>query len=256
MSRRLTPGSKDHEASLPVEDIRDAVMDRVHVGPVVITAPTGSGKSTQVPRWMASLGRVLVIEPRRVACRGLAARVASLENTPLGIGVGYVVREDNRSSRDTGIVFATPGVVLRWMADGHLPLFETVVIDEFHERSLDVDLLLAVLRLRHKGFLVVMSATLDAVRLAENLGANHVHCEGRAFAVEAVYRPADAFAPEVRGLEDRVCSAIRELSDDPGDVLVFLPGKGEISRCRKALRSRAFTWTTGISPTWVIHRLR
>jgi len=204
-------------------------------GPVVITAPTGSGKSTQVPRWCVDGGRVLVVEPRRVACRGLAARVAELEGVPLGRKVGYSVRDDNRTSADTQILFATPGVVLAWLAGGRTLDFGTVILDEFHERRLDVDLILALLLHSYDGRLAVMSATLDGDRVAGYLGGVHLAAEGRQFPVAARHLAGEAFLPEVRGLEDRIRAAVRASSEIPGDLLVFLPGKGEIAKAAQAL---------------------
>src|SRR5271170_6929170 len=96
---------------LPIAALRPALLEALREGPVVVSSPTGSGKSTEVPRWCA--GRVLVVEPRRVACRSLAARVSDLEGSPLGQAVGYAVRDDRATSDATRIVFATPGLVLR-----------------------------------------------------------------------------------------------------------------------------------------------
>jgi len=251
---------------LPVEAIRAEFIERLAQGPVVLTAPTGSGKSTQAPRWCGETGRVLVIEPRRVACRGLAMRVAELEGTPLGEEVGYSVRDDSRTRPTTRIVFATPGVVLRWMARGDLPAFSTVIIDEFHERSLDVDLLLALLADRFRGSLAVMSATMDGDRVARHLGGVHLHAAGMMFPVAVRHLPgrqsdsgetapsrrrsrrrgpergsttrSTSFLPDVRGIEDRVVYAVDSARDDPGDILVFLPGKGEIARTAQKLAGR------------------
>ena len=130
------------DAPLPIATLRQAFLEALGGGPVVVSSPTGSGKSTEVPRWCGP-GRVLVIEPRRVACRSLAARVSDLEETRLGGNVGYVVRDESVMTEATRIVFATPGVALR---DARLiESAQTVILDEFHERSLDVDLLLALL---------------------------------------------------------------------------------------------------------------
>jgi len=196
-------------------------------GPVVITAPTGWGKSTRVPCWLP--GPVLVVEPRRVACRALATRVAELEGCALGGRVGYIVRADRRAGPNTEIVFATPGVVLRMLSDAGLGRFQTVVLDEFHERSLDLDLIVALLRQRGSPRTVVMSATIAGPRVAAGLGATHLHAAGRTWPVTCHHLPGLARPPDVRGLEDRVSAALARCADLPGDVLVFLPGKREIS---------------------------
>jgi len=229
-------GSMDDSLPLPVEQARAELLDALEEGPVVLTAPTGSGKSTQVPRWLAERGKVLVIEPRRVACRGLAQRVAELEGVRLGGEVGYAVRDDSRFEPGTRILFATPGVVLRWLAGKTMPEFAAVVLDEFHERGLDTDLLLALLLDRGPGDLLVMSATLAAERVARHLGRVHVRAEGRAFDVEVSHVPGQALLPDNRGLEDRVDEALRRAAHDAGDVLVFLPGKAEIARIGDRLR--------------------
>ncbi|MCP4677776.1 MAG: ATP-dependent RNA helicase [Deltaproteobacteria bacterium] len=221
---------------LPIDAIRDELLEVVERGPVVVTAPTGSGKSTQVPRWCVAAGRVLVVEPRRVACRGLAQRVAALEGASLGDMVGYSVRDDNRSGPSTRILFATPGVVLRWLAEGDLSRYDTVILDEFHERRLDVDLLMALIKGRFKGRYVVMSATLDAKRVARHMEGSHLHAEGRVFPVTSRHVPDKALLPDVRGLEERVRAALDLAREDPGDVLIFLPGKAEIARVADSLR--------------------
>ncbi|MDB5215040.1 MAG: ATP-dependent helicase, partial [Myxococcaceae bacterium] len=146
----------DESDALPIAALRASFLDVVDRKPVVVSSPTGSGKSTEIPRWCrasAPAARVLVIEPRRVACRSLAARVADLEGCRLGEAVGYVVRDDKTMSDATRIVFATPGIVLRQpdLLEGSA----TVILDEFHERTLDVDLLLALLVRRRTSGLVV-----------------------------------------------------------------------------------------------------
>ena len=113
--------------ALPVESIRDAFLAALRSGPVVLSAPTGSGKSTQVPRWCGALGRVLVMEPRRVACRSLAQRVAQLEGVTLGQEVGYHVRDEWRASDSTRILFATPGIVLRLIQGSGISSFDQVL---------------------------------------------------------------------------------------------------------------------------------
>ncbi|GAB4263729.1 MAG: helicase-related protein [Deferrisomatales bacterium] len=235
----MAVSSPPSPSPLPIDRLADRVRAGIARGPLVVTAPTGSGKSTQVPRWLARDGRVLVVEPRRVACRGLAARVAELEGTPLGEEVGYSVRDDHRAGGRSRIVFATPGIVLRWLASGPLGSFQTVVLDEFHERTLDVDLLLALLRPSFPRRLVVMSATLAAEGLARRLGGTHLRAEGRLHPVEVRHLPGKAFLPDPRGLEERVAEALDRAREDRGDVLVFLPGKGEIASVARALGGRS-----------------
>ncbi len=222
---------------LPIDALEGRFLEELGRQPVVVTAPTGTGKSTQVPRWAARRGRVLVVEPRRVACRALAQRVAQLEGTRLGDGVGYVVRDEARASPGCGIVFATPGVVLRWLQDGRSDAFDTVVLDEFHERSLELDLVLALLRKRSPERVVVMSATLEGERVARALGGVHLRAQGRAFPVRVRHVPGTAFLPDVRGLEERLAEALERAAHDPGDILVFLPGRAEIASAARVVRA-------------------
>ena len=224
--------------ALPIEPLRGPVLEALDAGPVVLSAPTGSGKSTQVPRWLRRRGRVLVVEPRRVAARSLATRVAELEGARAGEAVGWVVRDEVRASDRTEVVFVTPGVALRWAASGRLSGFSTLVLDEFHERGMDLDLLLALcLRDRRGGpQLLVMSATLAGDRIAAHLGGVHLSGEGRLHPVDVRYAPGGAVVPDGRGLEQRVRAALASTPDAAGDALVFLPGKGEISRVAAALQ--------------------
>jgi ATP-dependent helicase HrpB len=235
---------------LPIAALRSSFLLALARGPVVVSSPTGSGKSTEVPRWCE--GRVLVVEPRRIACRTLAARVAHLEGCELGGAVGYIVRDENVTTDVTRIVFATPGVVLRSPAltDGA----RTIVLDEFHERSLDVDLLLALLlerRLRLENgenartsqALVVMSATLDGDRVAAHLKGAHLTGDARTFPVDLRFLDGHAL-PDASGLATRVRRALEAAASDPGDVLVFLPGKAEIEACAVALRGAAASVVT------------
>jgi ATP-dependent helicase HrpB len=219
-------------SDLPITALKSAFLATLGRVPIVISSPTGSGKSTEVPRWCE--GRVVVVEPRRIACRTLAARVAELEGTRLGDAVGYVVRDEHEASETTRIVFATPGIVLRDAAllDGA----HTVILDEFHERSLDVDLLLALMLRRRTKRFVVMSATLDGARLATHVQGEHLVAEGRTFPVEVRYLETGDALPDGRDLPARVKRALDAAAGDPGDVLVFLPGKSEIEACREALR--------------------
>lgn len=221
--------------ALPIDAFRDAIEAASADGPVVITSPTGSGKSTQVPRWLAARGEVVVVQPRRVACRSLAQRVAELEGTALGDGVGYVVRGESRVSAGTRLRFVTTGIALRLLREGALQAARHVVLDELHERSLDLDLLLAFLA-DHPG-LVAMSATLDAERVRDHLGARWVAAEGRTFPVTVRHPTGQPPLPDAHDLGPRIARALGEVPEQ-GDVLVFLPGKGEIQQVADHLGSR------------------
>lgn len=226
---------------LPITGLRREFERQVLLSPVVLSSPTGSGKSTQVPRWCAEAGRVLVVEPRRVACRSLAQRVSQLEGSELGRRIGYHVRDERRAGDATRVLFATPGMVLRWF--DRIDRFQTVIVDEFHERQLDVDLLLALLLQRRRqgrfsGGLVVMSATLDGDRLAKHMEGVHLHAEGRTYPVDIRYLAGKTLLPDVQGLEARLVAAVDAAAECDGDMLVFLPGKGEIAAASKALARR------------------
>jgi len=223
---------------LPIDALRGDFEAALARGPVVVSAATGSGKSTRLPVWARAQGRVLVIEPRRVAATSLAHWVAEQVGTGVGEGVGYAIRHEARYRADTGIVFATPGIALQWLTRDDLAGFEVVVLDEFHERRWDTDLLLALLQVCARHRLVVTSATIDGPRFARQLEAEHLESEGRAYpvSVEHVAREPRAL-PRAKGLAERVGDAVRgALERSDGDVLVFLPGRGEIADAAKVLR--------------------
>ncbi|MEM7154295.1 MAG: helicase-related protein [Myxococcota bacterium] len=227
-------------SSLPIEHVRGDVERALgRAEPIVVAAPTGSGKSTQLPGWLAEAGPVLVVEPRRVACRALASWVAKLHGETLGEDVGYRVRFDDRTTAETRIVFATPGIALNLLASGEAERFATIMVDEFHERSWEIDLLvMLVRRARAAGGgprLLLCSATLDTDALVEALAAQRIEAEGRRFPVTVAYR--GEATPSPRDLEPRVAAAVEHAIGNwpEGDVLVFLPGKGEIERCGRAL---------------------
>lgn len=223
-------------SAYPIDAVRSELMAAMEQGPVVVTAPTGSGKSTMVPRWCRDEGqRVVVIEPRRVACQALAARVADLCGEEVGASVGFVVRDAVAVSERTRVRFITPGIALRRLDE--LLAQDVVIVDELHERGMEVDLLLALLKARYRGRLVVMSATLDAERVAAYLEGRHVAAEGRLFPVEVSYlADAGQLLPDVKGLERRVVRALEQT--ERGDTLVFLPGKGEIAAVAASLSGR------------------
>lgn len=206
---------------------------------MVVTAPTGSGKSTELPRWLAEAGAVLVIEPRRVACLGLCERVSYLEGCRVGEKVGYHVRGQSRFGSDTRILFVTPGIALRYFSFGRLQQFDAVVLDEFHERGIETDLLLALLKKKYSGKLVVTSATINTAPLAQYLNAEVLEASGTLFDVAVHYLgPKDAL-PFGEHLEERVVNAVMKAKSFPGDILVFLPGKGEIRKVATRLANDA-----------------
>ncbi len=240
--------------ALPIDKQRGEFEESLRADrPTIVVAPTGSGKSTRLPLWMAESldGPILVVEPRRVACRSLAQYLAKGRGEEAGQSIGYRVRFDDRTSDETEVIFATTGVALRMLggADGgdDWP-FAGVLVDEFHERGWEVDLIVATLRAHQDdpafGPFVLTSATIEAERLAEELNADLVRSEGRTYPVDISYA-GEPKAPTSRGLEGRVKDAVQEVcespDDDGGDILVFLPGKGEISDCKGALGGVANT---------------
>lgn len=220
---------------LPIHALRAAFDAAPANARLVISSPTGSGKSTMVPRWCRA--PVLVVEPRRVACRALAARVAELDGAPLGTVVGYRVRDDSRFSEDSAVVFCTPGILLRWR--DATQRFRTIILDEFHERSLELDLLLALLQQQFSGRLVIMSATLQDQRVADHIGGQVLRAQGRLHPVDVRYLPGTGLLPDAHNLPARVAAALQRAQGDAGDALVFLPGKAEISECARLLSDDA-----------------
>ena len=229
-----------NKTDLPITELKATFHDAITAGPVVIVAPTGSGKSTQIPPWCAALSDapVLVVEPRRVACRSLARWVAQQRGEPLGHSVGYTVRfEDVSSDTLTRIRFVTPGVALRYAAGPELDQYGTIILDEFHERGVESDLFLAICRKkRHDARLIIMSATIAAQQLARFVGGQVLRAEGRVYPVEVRYL-GGAVVPTSHNLVERAEKGIkRALKETDGNILVFLPGKGEINACHDALR--------------------
>ena len=229
---------------LPIDPLLPAVVDALTSGRrLVLRAPPGAGKTTRVPAALldagiAGTGTIVVLEPRRIAARAAADYVATMRAGAVGGEVGYRVRFEHRGGADTRLWFVTEGVFGRRLADD--PFLEdvgVVVLDEFHERHLQGDLALAVVRelqdsVRPDLKLVVMSATLATESLAKHLpGATVLTSEGRAHPVAIAWAPL----PPRRRLSDHVASLVRDALREPGDVLVFLPGAGEIRRTAEAL---------------------
>lgn len=239
------------QTTLPIGPLLPKVLEAARRGPVVVSAPTGSGKSTCVPEVLTALGRVLVVEPRRVACRALAARVADLRGVRPGTSVGWIVRDERQAAPDAAITFVTPGVALRMVQAGSGPdgidAYAAVILDEFHERAFDTDLLLALLMKRaSRQALIAMSATVQGDRLAQHLGGVHLVGEGRTFPITTKWLPDGITVPTKKGLEDRLIAALALAEQERGDVLVFMPGKAEIARMAEAIAQRARTWEVAV----------
>ncbi|MGD9980182.1 MAG: ATP-dependent helicase HrpB [Hyphomonadaceae bacterium] len=232
---------------LPVEDVLPELLAALETrNEAVLVAPPGAGKTTRVaPALLGAAwgkgGKIVLLSPRRIAARAAAARMAFERSEPVGATIGYRVRLDSKVGRATRIEVVTEGVFTRMILDDpELHGVAAVVFDEFHERSLEGDLGLALARdaqgaLRPDLKLIVMSATLDAARVSTLLGeAPVIVSEGRMFPVRHVYRPRD---PKAR-LEEEVAAATRAaLAAEPGSALVFLPGVREIERTAEQLRA-------------------
>jgi ATP-dependent helicase HrpB len=236
------------QASLPIWEIHRSVIQAMREGNrLVLVAPTGSGKTTQVPQMLLDsklfAGRVVVLQPRRVAARTVAARVAWERGGKLGAEVGYQIRFDDCTSLGTRICFVTEGILLRWLQDDPLLAdIGAVLFDEFHERNLLSDVALAVVKQlqqtrRADLRMVVMSATLEAEPVAKYLGGCPVLVsEGTAFPVEIRHAASHDERPVSEQAADVVAGIVQ--SGDRGDILIFMPGMGEIngtiSACRAA----------------------
>ncbi|MEZ5403438.1 MAG: ATP-dependent helicase HrpB [Bryobacteraceae bacterium] len=223
--------------TLPIDAVIGNVQTALRNGPcVVVEAPPGAGKTTRVPPALLEFGGVVVLEPRRLAARLAARRVAAEMGERVGATVGYQVRFEDVSTPSTRLRFLTEGVLTRRMiSDPALRGVGVVVLDEFHERHLDGDLALALLRrLQSKRGLklAVMSATLDGAAVARYLGdCPVVRSEGRLHPIDIRYRPHSP-AP----LEEQIREALDSLASEglSGDVLIFLPGAAEIRRAIRA----------------------
>lgn len=229
---------------LPIDEVMPELLEAVHSSrAAVLRAPTGAGKTTRVPPALAEMldGLILMLEPRRVATRAAARRMAFEYGSTLGERFGYHVRFDRKSSPRTRVLVVTPGVLLRMLLENpFLDGVSAVVFDEFHERGLESDLALGMVKLIRENVrtdlvAVVMSATIDTGPVAEFLGkAPVVTSEGRSFPVHVKYRPRRADVP----VPQAVAAAIREaLNQTDGDVLAFLPGLREIRQTEEDLGS-------------------
>ena len=237
-------------ASEIAEDVNEALGKN---NTLVITAPPGAGKSTLLPLTILSgeilcneieQGKILMLEPRRLAARQIAERMASIIDEPVGKTVGYRVRFDNKISNDTRIEVLTEGILTRMLvSDPTLEGISTIIFDEFHERSINSDLALALTRqaqgiLRQDLRIVIMSATIDASGICQALHAPLIESKGRMYPVEICYEDITNYKNSY-GYEDCAVATAAIIAKahhaHEGDILAFLPGQGEIQRCLEIL---------------------
>jgi ATP-dependent helicase HrpB len=245
---------------LPIDDVLPDVVAQLRAASsLVLRAPPGAGKTTRVPPALlaggvADRGKIVVLQPRRVAARATAARIASEHGWRLGDEVGYQVRFESRTTAKTRIEIITEGILLRRLLDDpFLPDVAVVIFDEFHERSRASDLALAMVKqvqlsVRSELRIVVMSATLAAEPIAAYLGnCPIVESQGRTYPVEIQYQAT----LDRRPLADSVFDGIVQvLNRTAGDCLVFLPGLGEIRQCEKRLAPLAQEQQLAVLPLY------
>ncbi|MFA5938371.1 MAG: ATP-dependent RNA helicase HrpA [Sinimarinibacterium sp.] len=246
--RRLLPQQLDYPPELPVVQARDELLRAIREHQVVVVCgETGSGKTTQLPKLCLELGRggrglIGHTQPRRLAARSVANRIAQELGTRIGEGVGYETRFDRRVSERSLVKLMTDGILLAELGRDHLLTnYDTIILDEAHERSLNIDFLLGwlkrILPQRPDLKLIVTSATLDPERLSRHFdNAPILEVSGRTYPVEMRYRPVG----EDADVEDAIAGAVDELwsRSTSGDILVFLPGEREIRDTARVLSGR------------------
>src|ERR1700761_4374235 len=245
--RRASVPQVSYPPQLPVSARHDDLLAAIRDHQVVVVAgETGSGKTTQLPKMCLELGRgvrgaIAHTQPRRLAARTVAQRIADELGVPLGGAVGYAVRFDDRGSPDTLVRLVTDGLLLAEIRrDPLLRRYDTVIVDEAHERSLNIDFLLGclhrILPRRPDLKLIITSATIDPERFARHFGdAPVVEVSGRTYPVEVRYRALAEDDDPVDAIGDAVEELLRE---GPGDTLVFLSGEREIRDTADALEGR------------------
>lgn len=242
-------------ASLPASQIAVGVNEALHTNSsLVVTAPPGAGKSTLLPLTiLSSLGegeKILMLEPRRLAARQIAERMAQMLGEQVGETIGYRVRFESRVSKRTRIEVLTEGILTRMIVDdATLDGVSVVIFDEFHERSINSDLALALTRqaqqiIRPDLKVVIMSATIDASNICAALQAPLIESEGRMFPVELHYADEDTDPRDIAAAA--ASTTIEAYKRHEGDILVFLPGQAEIERCFELL-SNSHNLTTSPS---------
>ena len=259
---------------LPVAQRADDIAAAIRAHPVVIVAgETGSGKTTQLPKICLAAGRgerglIGHTQPRRIAARAVAARIAQELGTTVGEAVGYKVRFTDHTRPDAYVMLMTDGILLaETQRDRMLAAYDTIIVDEAHERSLNIDFLLGYLKtlLRQRDDLkvIITSATIDAERFAKHFGnacasAPVIEVSGRLYPVDVSYRPlagAETESDDEEELEEAIVAAVEALwREGPGDILVFLPGEREIRETgdllRRGLARRPYAGALEILPLY------
>ncbi len=238
----------DFDLDLPVLEARPQIEEAIRDNQVVvICGETGSGKTTQLPKICLNLGRGAAglighTQPRRIAARSVSARIAEEMGVELGSLIGYQVRFDERHSEDTAVKVMTDGVLLaETQRDRWLDKYDTIIVDEAHERSLNIDFLLGYLkRLMPKRpdlRIIVTSATIDPERFSRHFDdAPILEVSGRTYPVELRYEPPGVDLTDTRELVKATTDAVNNVCrEGQGDVLVFLPGEREIREVAKSL---------------------
>ncbi|WP_205340183.1 ATP-dependent RNA helicase HrpA [Denitrificimonas caeni] len=262
VNRRLSIPSIRYDDSLPIAERREDIKDALNKHQVLIIAgETGSGKTTQLPKLCLELGRgtqglIGHTQPRRLAARSVAARIAEELATPLGELVGYQVRYEDQSHERTLIKLMTDGILLAETGrDRFLQRYDTIIIDEAHERSLNIDFLLGyikqILPRRPDLKVIITSATIDLERFSKHFdNAPIIEVSGRTYPVDTWYRPLVATqdedgnsVEEDLSVDQGILNSLIDIAEHersekrlPGDVLVFLPGEREIRDCAEVLR--------------------
>ena len=268
-ARRLSVPVMRYDDALPIAAKRDEIKAAIAKHQVVVIAgETGSGKTTQLPKICLELGRgvhglIGHTQPRRLAARSVATRVAEEIGTPLGELVGYQVRFEDQSSERSLIKLMTDGILLaETQHDRYLEKYDTLIVDEAHERSLNIDFLLGYLKTllvrRPDLKLIITSATIDLQRFSEHFGgAPIVEVSGRTYPVDTWYRPLTSEqdedgnrVEEDLSVDQAILASLDEIAafekadgKRPGDVLVFLPGEREIRDCAEVLRKANLRFT-------------
>ena len=259
-----------YDESLPIHQRRHEIARAIREHQVVVVSgETGSGKSTQLPKICLELGRgidgfVGHTQPRRIAARSIAARIADELDSPLGREVGYKIRFADATRPETYVKLMTDGILLaETQGDPFLDRYDTIILDEAHERSLNIDFLIGYLKRllgkRRDLKLIITSATIDSARFARHFGSGGqpapvIEVSGRTYPVDIRYRPIEAGEDgDEPDLEEAVLDAVVELARvEKGDVLIFMPTERHIHDVAKALRGRRLPGDDPTRPTEVL----